>query len=198
MATQNNTPTPTIEQIKAAYTAATTDESRNILRALYGDAVEEQDNRPITERVKTLEDAISILGGNHPYVKHLTLYEQEMHGNEEQMDDISGFLKLRIITAALNEGWSPDWANTDEDKYYPWFAIYTKEEIDNMDDEEKSRMVGRASYSADAYGSLAYLSADVVSTSSSTYNGSRLAFKSRELAEYAGKQFGEIYADFLI
>lgn len=56
------TRTLTIEQIKAAYAAAKSDESKNILRALYGDAVEEQDNRPITERVKTLEDAINIFG----------------------------------------------------------------------------------------------------------------------------------------
>lgn len=198
MAKQNSPITLTLEQIRAAYAAAQSDESRSILRALYGDAVEEHDDRPITERVKTLEDAISILGGDHPYVKHLTLYEQECHGNEEGMADILAYHQLRIICAALNEGWTPDWADTDQYKYYPWFTIYTKEEIDNMTEEEKSRVVGRANYYAYAYGGLVYSSAHNVSTYSYTSHGSRLAFKSRELAEYAGKQFGETYADFIL
>lgn len=198
METKNNPSSPSIEQIKAAYAAATSDESKNILRALYGDLVEEQNNRPITERVKTLEDAISILGGDHPYVRHLALYEREYHGNEEFMADILAYHQLRIICAALNEGWTPDWADTGEYKYYPWFTIYTKEEIEEMDEEQKSRVVGRAYSSAYAGGGLVYASASDVSTYSYTSYGSRLAFKSRELAEYAGKQFGEIYADFLI
>lgn len=198
METKNNPSSPSIEQIKAAYAAAQSDESKNILRALYGDLVEEQDNRPITERVKTLEDAISVLGGNHPYVRHLTLYEQEFHGNEEFMADLLAYYQLRIICAALNEGWTPDWADTDEYKYYPWFTIYTAEEIEEMDEEQKSRVVGRANNYANAYGGLVYSIAYYVSSVSFTFSGSRLAFKSRELAEYAGKQFGEIYADFLI
>lgn len=198
METKNNPLIPSMEQIKAAYAAATSDESKNILRALYGDLTEEQDNRPITERVKTLEDAIAVLGGNHPYVRHLTLYEQEFHGNEESMADLLAYYQLRIICAALNEGWTPDWADTDEYKYYPWFTIYTAEEIEEMDEEQKSRMVGRASSSAYANGGLVYPFANYVYTHSGTDSGSRLAFKSRELAEYAGKQFGEIYADFLI
>lgn len=198
METKNNIPTPTTEQVRAAFAAATSDESKNILRALYGDMVEQQDNRPITERVKTLEDAISILGGDHPYVRHLALYERECHGNEEFMADILAYHQLRIICAALNEGWTPDWADTDEYKYYPWFTIYTKEEIEEMDEEQKSRVVGRAHNGAYAYGGLVSSNAYYVSTHSYTSFGSRLAFKSRELAQYAGKQFGEIYANFII
>jgi len=29
--------------------------------------------------------------------------------------------KLVIIAEALNEGWKPNWDNTSEWKYYPWF-----------------------------------------------------------------------------
>ncbi len=32
---------------------------------------ETEDNRPITERVKTFEDAVAILGKNHPFVTQL-------------------------------------------------------------------------------------------------------------------------------
>lgn len=159
---------------------------------------ETKDNRPITERVKTLEDAVCILGDEHPYVRHLQLYNEEIHGVEEGMDDIFALLKIRVIVAALNEGWAPDWANTNQCKYYPWFYIYTKEEIEEMDEEEKSRVVGRANGSAVANGGLVYAHANNVSSNSHTNSGSRLAFKSRELAEYAGKQFGEIYANYLL
>ena len=67
-----------------------------------------------------------------------------------------------------------------------------------MSDEEKKerRVVGRAGHNAYAYGGLVYSHAVYVSSSSSTSVGSRLAFKNEELAEYAAKQFGDIYADF--
>ena len=194
METKNSHSSPSIEQIKAAYAAATSDESKNILRALYGDLVEEQDNRPITERVKTLEDAISVLGGNHPYVRHLTLYEQEFHGNEEFMADLLAYYQLRIICAALNESWTPDWTDTDEYKYHPWFYIYKAE----MDYEQKGHLVDSAGNNANVIGSSVCAYESVVSACTGTDSYSRLAFKSSELAEYAGKQFGEIYADFLI
>lgn len=200
MGTPNNTPTPTIEQIKAAYAAAKTDESKNILRALYGDAVEEQENRPITERVKTLEDAISILGDNHPYVKQLILYEEELNGNEEQMDDISAFLKLRLITAALNEGWKPEFTEN-EYRWYPWFYLYTQEEVDEMT-EERKKEIGLVLWGGHANGGsccgLGYAYSYAAFSYSAADSGSRLAFKSKELAEYAGRQFSKIYADFLI
>lgn len=48
-----------------------------------------------------------------------------------------------------------------------------------------------------AYCNLVYTGVRNASLSSYTYYGSRLAFKSEELAEYAGKQFIDIYADYL-
>jgi len=67
-----------------------------------------------------------------------------------------------------------------------------------MSDEvkEERRVVGRACGHASAYGGLVYAHAYSVSSYSYTVSGSRLAFKSEELAEYAGKQFAEIYADY--
>lgn len=108
------------------------------------------------------------------------------------------FLKLRIVAAALNEGWTPDWGNMDQRKWYPWFYILTEQEYNDLEEEEKCRVVGRASVNANAYGGLVYAGASYVSSVSVTYYGSRLAFKSSELAEYCAKQFGELWAAFLI
>ena len=198
MATKNNTPTPTIEQIKAAYAAATTDESKNILRALYGDAVDEQDNRPITERVKTLEDAIGILGNEHPLVVQYTeMYENFLDGADERNSaDIVAFLKLRVIMAALNEGWRPDWSNKDEAKWFPWFYVYTKEEIEEMDEEDMPLLVGSAFYGSNV--GVSVLTAHHVPSSSRANFGGALASKTREIAIYAATQFGQLFAELIL
>ena len=152
----------------------------------------------ITDRVKTLADAIFELGAEHPYVKHWTLYNEQMHGNEGGMNDIAAYLQLRIIAEALNEGWYPNWADEDEYKYFPWFYIYTAEEWNAMSDEDKRRCVGCSYYNSYAYGGLVFAYAHNASTNSNTYSGSRLAFKSRDLAMYCGKQFIKIWADFIL
>ena len=158
------------------------------------------DNRPITERVKTLEDAIAVIGEDHTLVRQYHLYEQQMNGNEDDMRDLTAFLKLRIITAALNQGWAPDWTNSDEWKYYPWFCLYTEDEYNDLDADDKERccrVVGRSYYYASAVGGLVCAVASSASSYSVTVFGSRLAFKTRELALYAGKQFVDLWCDFV-
>ncbi|MCA4468156.1 hypothetical protein [Bacteroides xylanisolvens] len=158
------------------------------------------DNRPITERVKTLEDAIAVLGEDHTLVRQYHLYEQQMNGNEDDMRDLTAFLKLRIITAALNQGWSPDWTNSDEWKYYPWFCLYTEDEYNDLDADDKERccrVVGRSYVDANANGGLVCADASIASSYSGASYGSRLAFKTRELALYAGKQFVDLWCDFV-
>lgn len=163
--------------------------------------VDEKDNRPVTERIKTFEDACNELGEDNLMVRvYQTLIARA--GKTEQSlaewmgKDVVAFLKLRIITEALNEGWHPKFTE-DEYRYYPWFYIYTKEEYDNFSEEEKRRCVGRAVNYAHAYGGLVYSNAYDASSDSNTYVGVRLAFSTRELAEYAGKQFIDIWADFV-
>jgi hypothetical protein len=163
--------------------------------------VDEKDNRPVTERIKTFEDACNELGEDNLMVRvYQTLIARA--GKTEQSlaewmgKDVVAFLKLRIITEALNEGWHPKFTK-DEYRYYPWFYIYTKEEYDNFSEEKKRRCVGRAYSLANAYGGLVCSYANHASSNSNTYVGVRLAFSTRELAEYAGKQFIDIWADFV-
>ena len=152
----------------------------------------QKDNRPVTERIKTFEDACEELGAEHPLVKLWTDYPYI--GLNSQSEDVVAYMKLRIICAALNEGWKPQFTK-DEWRYFPWFILYTQEEIDDMDEDEKSRVVYRSSYYACASGGVACAYASHDASYASANIGSRLAFKSRELAIYAGKQFIELYAD---
>ena len=149
------------------------------------------DEKPqnVMERVKTFKDACNELGIEHDK----WVQDKKDLGLEA---DVIAYLKLRIIAAALNEGWKPQFT-TDEYRYFPWFYLYTQSEIDEMSEEEKSRVVYRSYNNAYANGGVAY--AFTVSDSSHTFTviGSRLAFKTRELAEYAGRQFVEIWADYV-
>ena len=162
--------------------------------------VDEKDNRTVTERIKTFEDACNELGEDHPMVSVYDALVSRANGEQSLAEwmgkDVVAFLKLRIIADALNEGWHPKFTE-DEYRYYPWFYIYTKEEYDNFSEEEKRRCVGRANIDASAYGGLVYSRANNASLYSDTSTGVRLAFSTRELAEYAGKQFIDIWADFV-
>lgn len=153
--------------------------------------------RPITERVKTFEDACNELGEENALVQAYRTAEFNTSGNQNDVSDVVAYLKLRIIVAALNEGWQPTFSD-DEYRYYPWFVFYTKEELDAMDEEERSRVLGRSNSYAYALAGVAYSYTFHASSFSSSYVGGRLCFKNRELAEYAGQQFLAIYADFLI
>lgn len=82
--------------------------------------------------------------------------------------------QLMVIAEALNEGWTPDWSNGEWDKWYPWF---------NMDN---SSSAGRFSFRV----------SDLRRSCSSV--GSRLCFKSEELADYAGTQFLELYRELFV
>jgi hypothetical protein len=76
--------------------------------------------------------------------------------------------RLVIIARALNGNWKPDWTNWDQNKYYPWFAFRG--------------------------GQFVFHVVRYVFTSSPL--GSRLCFRTRELAEYAGKQFEDLYHEY--
>lgn len=149
----------------------------------------QKDNRPVTERIKTFEDARHELGSAHPLVEEYETITCRCGGLST---DILAYMKLRIVTASLNEGWEPQFTK-DERRYFPCFILYTQEEIEDMDEDEKSRVIYRSGNNASEFGGVAF--AGVNNGASYANIGSRLAFKSRELALYAGKQFIELYAD---
>ena len=169
------------------------EEQKALLESMFGKDMLKPKN--IMERVKTFEDACEVLGEEHQYVK---AYREWMRISYAECKDITAYLKLRIICAALNEGWKPKF-DGDECRYYPWFYIYTKEEYEKLDEDEKKecRVVGRSSSNAYAHGGVEYSLAFGASSYSYSYYGSRLAFKTIELAEYCGKQFIDIWERFL-
>ena len=184
------------EQLVALYRTGG-DEARKAIKEALGDEFSEL--IPVTKRVQTLDDAVRELGDDQPAVKAWRSIKYGYSVSEKDPDtaDIMAYVTLRLITEALNEGWKPQFTEG-ERRWYAWYDFLTKEEVEGMSDEEKEerRVVGRAGSYAYAVGGLVYSHASHVSTHSYTDSGSRLAFKNEELAEYAAKQFGDIYADF--
>jgi hypothetical protein len=118
----------------------------------------------IMDRIKTFEDACKETG---IYPTELTVSGEGI--TDDQMRCIAAFHKLTIIAKALNGDWVPDWNNSSEYKYHPYFDMKN--------------------------GFVFYFC--VFSLQHSTV-GSRLCFKSDELATYAGKQFLDLYKDLFI
>lgn len=182
----------TPEQLVAFYRSTSTDGRKAVKEAL-GEQFSEA--LPATERVKTYEDAVWELGNDHPLVEAASSAEWRFTNSEDK--DIIAYLKLRVIVAALNDGWKPQFV-PGELRWYPWYELISKDEYDAMSEDEKQerRCVGRSSNNANANGGLVFSNASHASSFSSAYHGSRLAFKSEALAEYAGKQFAELFANF--
>ena len=156
--------------------------------------VDEADNRPVTERIKTFEDACDELGDEHPLVKE---YLGVIKINLDIKQDLISYLKLRIICAALNEGWEPQFTN-DEYRYYTCFYIYTQEDIDNMDEEKKKSLWLFGGYSYNGWNcGLVYATSKNALLKSDSARSARLAVKSEELAKYFGQQFIDIWSDYV-
>lgn len=139
-------------------------EGKQVLSDLFGKQVALYDN--ITDRVKSFEDACQVLGisTNVPEVKGLPRKHQKA---------IIANYKLIIIAEALNEGWKPNWQDSDEYKYYPWF------DMSNPAGVGYSYTHNAASYTT-------------------AVMGSRLCLKNRELAIYFGQTFTDLFNDSLL
>lgn len=163
-------------------------------KAFGEEALKSQD---IKERIKTFEDAVNAIGENHPLVVQYKAINNAFKEDDNNLH-LFAYTRLAIIAEALNEGWRPEYTE-DEYRYYPWFGLYTKEEYDEMDEDDKKRcrFVGRSNGGASAYGGLVFANANNGSAYSYTNIGSRLAFKSRDLAIYCGKQFIDIWINYL-
>lgn len=96
--------------------------------------------------------------------------EKEMSKIGFRADEIAR-RKIETITRALNEGVVMDWENDSQRKYYPWFDASSGFDCDGTDCDYSIASAGLAS---------------------------RLCFKSDELARYAGRQFNQLYKEFMV
>jgi hypothetical protein len=81
------------------------------------------------------------------------------------------FQRMKILSDALNQGWKPDHFNTDQYKWFPYFKV-----------------------SSSGFG-FSYSFYYYVSTHTSV--GSCLCFETEEKSNHAGRQFTQLFQDFI-
>lgn len=176
---------------------------KEMLRAMFPDiefeAEKQAKKRPITERVKTFEDACHELGKDDDLVCQYVWVEKEMRGwHNTKHSDLLAYLKLRIICAALNEGWEPQFTE-DEWRWYPWFYLWTSEELEEKNNNWKQdrHLMSTGDFNINTrYAGFACAYSFNAPSISISNVGSRLCLKNEALADYCGKQFIELWADF--
>lgn len=185
-----------IKNIMAAYERAT-ESAKILLSTLFpdlslGQTEKAPDDRPVTERIKTFEDAMLALGEEHHLVR-------EWHCGVNLSPDLEAYLQLRVICAALNEGWEPQFTEN-EWRWYPWHMLWTESELAEKSDDWKAErhliMIGDKYQSE--YAGLACAFSGSTPPDSNASIGSRLCLKSEALATYCGKQFIDLWAAFLL
>lgn len=84
--------------------------------------------------------------------------------------DTINYEKAKIVVKAINQGWTPDWSNSYQYKYWPYFKLSS---------------------------GFSFSNADSYYVFTVTNVGSRLCFESEAKCTYAAKQFIDIYEQFL-
>lgn len=163
---------------------------------------EVKDNRPVMERIKTFEDACKELNkraeaGDESVA--ILLADYDSNADNIKTKGLVAHMKLCIIAASLNEGWEPQFTE-DEYRWYPWFTLWTEEELKDKSDEWKADhglwLFGGYSSDGAACGLASAISGNAWTSSTANFSA-RLAVKSEELADYFGKQFIDIWADYV-
>lgn len=115
----------------------------------------------ITDRIKTLDDVFAACKTERD------VFYRKCESASLTKDEIA-YRLLKMIAAILNEGWIPDWDNSNERKWRPWFYLNTPGfRLDGV-----------------AYGG------------SGAGAGARLHFKTEELCKHSVDCFLEVYKDY--
>ena len=104
------------ERVEAAYKSTENESVKETLEALFGkEAFKDQAKDFLDYRnIKSLKDVSEALG------KDMDEFKKSLSNLPR---DVQAFMVLREIRNALNPKWVPDFANTNQYKYYPWFEI---------------------------------------------------------------------------
>jgi hypothetical protein len=115
------------------------------------------------ENIKTFEDACRYCGTT------------EAEFNKKLTDlcldaDTISFEKLKIVNRAINQGWAPDYTNTNQRKWFPYFVLSS-----GFGFSDSNYYCDRTAASV----------------------GSRLCFETEEQASYSGRQFIDLWRAFI-
>ena len=193
----------TEQKVMAAIEAAGDNEPlKNAIKALF--SVKEAVKPTIDDytTIKTYEDACEALG-----ISPISTTEHDDDNDVVQTDTehyvfpkhLVALYKLETISKALWGKWQPKPdAKGGEYYYYPWFALWTDEEIKREADDFKKKGALLAAYAGDgSHAGFGYLGAAYRSSHAGASLGFRLCQETEEKAMYFGRQFIDLWAEYL-
>lgn len=134
--------------------------TKKVLEDLFGKNTFVKDVR---DRIKTVDDAVLELGEqDEEVIEYRKLIKACVS------DKLLNYQLAIIVVKALNEGWTPNWQDKNEEKYYLWWRM--------------DKFVLNGWYY--------YCSCSIV--------GARLSLKSSELAKHAGVRFEKLFKSFML
>ncbi len=150
--------------------------------------------------INTFEDALEILHMRNPNHPYMMAYLDMMGYNLKEVDacdefienighDVLAYIKLRIITAAINGNWQADFGENNV-RYYPTAYIYSKKEYEKIAFDKADLVVGNV-YNNDSFAIIEPNKCSGTHTIPDT-----LAFASYEQAVCAISHFKGLYADY--
>lgn len=179
------------EKVAEAYQNASA-ETKEALKALFGNEIEFKRKPTLDDytTIKTYEDACEVLGAWSVLNEPNPVYKVPPH--------IIALMKLETISRAL---WGRTWepkpdAEGSKNFYYPVFALYTQQEIEDMDEDEREGLLFASANNSVTAG-FNYMWTNNSSSHKSAGISSRLYQEDSEKAEYFGKQFLELWAEYL-
>lgn len=139
------------------FKAKTIDDVRIVLMNTFGSEVFVT---KITDRVTSYEDAYELADAE--IRSYCEIFPTDTV-------DVVAYKKLKLIIKVINEGWEPDFQNTSQSKWYPWFRV------------------GASGSGFDCSGTV------FIYDHSCTGVGSRLCTFSRDAARYIAETFEKEY-----
>lgn len=196
------------EKVQAAYKDAC-DGVKEMLIKMFGKEVCEAAKPTLDDykTIKSYEDACEVLGltpilSENRNKALCAQFPDHYDFRQNMPKHIIALMKLEIISRAL---WGKDFqpepdAEGKKTYWYPWFSLYTKKEMEEMSEENRKSLRGalfggNAFYGA--YAGFGCLSASYRSSRSNADIGFRLCQETPEKAEYFGKQFIDLWAEYL-
>lgn len=192
------------EQVRQAFKEAKSDEVKKALTALFPDIAKE-----LTKKKPTLDDYTSITSYEdacealfeRPVLngEQLNVWDGEGRLVDRLPNHIIALMKLETISRAL---WGRNWQPKPDEEgskifYWPWFFLYTKEEIKGM----TTRQTGALLSAYAGHGAYAGFGC-LLANSRSSYTGAALGFRlcqeTEEKAKYfGGRNFIKLWAEYL-
>lgn len=191
-------------KLQTAYANAC-DGIKDFMESLFGKKVFEAAKPTLDDykTIRTYEDACEALGEtpilSENRKKALCAKFPDHYDFRQNMPNhIIALMKLETISRALwgrNFQPKPDGEGS-KVYWYPWFALWTKKEVEDMNPEQRGALLSAYANHGAAAG-FGYLSATSRSSNAIAAIGFRLCQETEEKAKYFGQQFIELWAEYL-